>query len=130
MQIGQPVAKPWTQVHERCRRPVAHAPVAIRSTGHHAFEQCQDAAHTLDLIERCDKMHLRRSRIGEAHVDPTTNQCAYQTFCTIHGLLFLLTACSLLVCTPRRTPWTMPSGLDTRVLTQQDFYLSLNLQDS
>src|SRR5215831_14724539 len=98
MQIGQPVAEPWTQMHERRRRPVAHAPVAISRTCHHAFEQCQDAAHTLDLIERCDKMHFRRSRIGEADVDPTTDQCAYQAFCTVHIPPSLLTVCPLRCC--------------------------------
>jgi hypothetical protein len=69
------------------RRSVEHTPVAIRGACHHTLEQRQHAAHALDFIERSDEVHLRRPRIGEAHIHPPANQRAHQAFCTIHGVL-------------------------------------------
>ena len=41
----------------------------------------------MHFIERGDKVHLRRPRIGETDIHPTTNQRAHQAFCTVHGVL-------------------------------------------
>ena len=92
MQIGQAVAESWPQMQKRCRWPVEHTPVAIRRARDHPLKERQYAAHALDLIERGDEVHLRGSRIGEAHVHPTANQRAHQAFCAVHDGSFFLHA--------------------------------------
>ena len=87
MQVGQAIAEPWPQMQQRRCRSVEHTPVAISGACHHPLEECQHTAHALDFIERGDEVHLRRSRVGEADVDPATHQRAHQAFCTVHGVL-------------------------------------------
>ena len=35
-------------------------------------------------VERGDKMHLRRARVGKTHLDPAANQRAHQAFRAVH----------------------------------------------
>ena len=72
-------------MQERRCWALAHTPIAVGRARHHAFEERQDAAHALDLVESRDEMHFRRARVGETDVHPATNQCAYQAFCSIHA---------------------------------------------
>jgi hypothetical protein len=58
--------------------------VTIGGAGHDAFKQAEDAAHAVDPVERGDKMHLRRARVGKAHLDPAADQRAHQAFRAVH----------------------------------------------
>jgi hypothetical protein len=84
--VGEPVGQPRPQMQQGRRRPVAHPVVPVGRPGHHPLEQPQDAAHPLDPIERRHKVHLRRARIGEAHIDATPDQRPYQTLRTVHHI--------------------------------------------
>ena len=82
--IGEAVAEAGAKVQERGGGALGDARKAIRGSGNHPLEQAQHAAHALDLIQRGDKMHLRRSGVGKTHRDTVVHQRCNQAFCTVH----------------------------------------------
>ena len=71
-------------MEERRCRLVAHPVIAVCGAGHDALEQAEHAAHAVDPVERGDKMHLRRARVGKTHLDPAADQRAHQAFRAVH----------------------------------------------
>ena len=83
VQIRQAVGKPRPKVQKGAGGSVHHTAVAVRSAGHHTFEQAQHAAHIGFRVQRGHKMHLRGARIREAHVDIAAEQCTHERACTV-----------------------------------------------
>ena len=84
VQIGKAIGEAGAEMQQRRCRRALHAEIAVRGTGHHALEQAEHAAHALDPVKRCDKMHLGGAGIGEADVNAARNQRPHQTFRTVH----------------------------------------------
>ena len=85
VQIGKAVPQSRTKMQQSHRRLVSHAAVTIRRAGHHAFEQSQNSAHTMLPVNRCDQLHFRGARVGEADFDPAGGQCFDKGFGPVHA---------------------------------------------
>lgn len=84
VQIGKAVGQPGPEVHQRRCRPFKHAPISVRGASHDSFGEAEHTAHSINLVQRGDKVHLRRSRVREADIDATVNEGTDQTVCAIH----------------------------------------------
>src|ERR1700692_2555766 len=78
------MGEPRTEMQQRRGRRAFHAEIAVGRPGHHALEQAEHAAHALDPIKRCDKMHLRGAGIGKTDANAARHQGPHQTFRTVH----------------------------------------------
>jgi hypothetical protein len=87
VQVGRRVGEAGTEMEQGAGRLVEHAGVAVGRSRHDAFEQAEDAAHAVDLVQRGDEMHFRRAGIGETDVDLVLDQRPDQTFRTVHRSL-------------------------------------------
>jgi hypothetical protein len=68
VKIGECIAQAGAKV-QQCRcRPPTHSSISIRRTRTYAFEQAEDAAHSVHAIESGYKLHLGRAGIHEARV--------------------------------------------------------------
>jgi REP element-mobilizing transposase RayT len=57
------------KMQERRGRLAGHARVTVGSPGYHTLEQAEHTAYPGYPVQRCDKMHFGRARIGKANVD-------------------------------------------------------------
>ena len=85
VQVGDAVAQPGPEVQQGGRRPLGHTGVAVGGPGHRALEQSEDGPHLGHVVERGDEVHLRRARVGEAHVDPTVDEGADECLGAVGG---------------------------------------------
>ena len=67
--FAMPFPRPGPRCSSVAAGLVGHAAVAVGGAGRDTFEQREHRAHLGDVVERGDELHLRRSRVGEAHVD-------------------------------------------------------------
>ncbi len=84
VQVGQAVAQSGAQVQQHRRGPVGDAGIAVGRAGGHAFEKGQHAAHSRNGVQCGHEVHLRRARVGEAHVDAAVDQGVDQGLGTVH----------------------------------------------
>jgi hypothetical protein len=88
VQVGQAVAQAAAQVQQCGGGLACHARVAVGRARGHALEQRQHGAHLGFAVERGDKVHLARARVGEADVDACIDQGLHQGLCAVHRLSF------------------------------------------
>ena len=91
VQVRQPVAQAGTEVQQYRRRPAGHPPVAVRGAGRHTLELAQHPPHFRHRVQRGHEMHLRRARVGEAHLHPAPGQRPDKRLRTVHDHTFRLT---------------------------------------
>ena len=84
VEVRQTIGEARPEMQQRAGRLVGHAAIAIRHAGDRAFEEAQDGAHTIDLVQRGDEMHFRGAGIGEADLDIGGDQRAHEAFGAIH----------------------------------------------
>src|SRR5438552_17748448 len=89
VQIGDAVAETRAEMQQGAGRRALHSVVAVGSAGHDTFEQSKNTAHAVDPVERRDKMHFRRSGIGETDIDTAADQGPHQAFRTVHDCAFI-----------------------------------------
>src|SRR5262249_28479667 len=82
--VGKTVDEAGAEMQQRRGWLVAHPVIAVSGAGHDPLEEAQDAAHAVDPVERGDKMHLRRARVGKTHLDPAADQRAPEAFRAVH----------------------------------------------
>ncbi len=87
VQVGEAVGEAGTEVQQGRGRLARHAPVAVGRAGHHALEQAEHAAHAGHLVQRGDKMHLRRAWVGEANIDPAGQQGSDKALGAVHAMI-------------------------------------------
>ena len=85
VQVGQSVCQAGAQVEERCCRCVLHARVTVSGSGDYAFEQAQDAVDFRGVIEGCNEVHFRSTRVCKHRVDTVGEQGLRQAVRTVHG---------------------------------------------
>ena len=84
VQVGQRVAEARPKVQQGRRGFSGHSGIAVGGAADDAFEQAEDAAHAVDLVERRHEMHLRGARICETDVDAALQQRMHQALGSVH----------------------------------------------
>ena len=84
VEIGQPVAEARSEMQQRGRWAPGDAPVPVGGTGDDSLEEAEDAPHGGHVVQRCDKVHLRGARIGEADVDAGIDERRDERACAVH----------------------------------------------
>ena len=72
--VGKAVCQTRPQMQQRGRRVILHPVPAIGGARRDSFKKYQDASKTR-VFERRQKVHFRRTRIGEAYFDALIYQC-------------------------------------------------------
>ena len=75
--VGEPVGETRAEMQQGRGRLFAHPGIPVRGSGDDPLEQAEHAAHAINPVEGCDKMHLRGAGIGEAHIDPAPHQSTH-----------------------------------------------------
>ena len=70
VQIGEAVGEAGPEMQQRRGRRALHAEIAVGSTGYHALEQAEHAAHALHPVQRGNEMHFRSAGIGKQTSTP------------------------------------------------------------
>ena len=82
-----PLPSPGPRCSSVAAGRTGHAAVAVGRAGGDAFEQREDRAHLGDVVERGDELHLRCTRVREAHVDAVRDQRADECVRAVHRIL-------------------------------------------
>ena len=85
--IGEAVGQPGSAVHQRRRRFLRHARVAVGAARDHDFGEVEHAAQSAGAIERSDEMHLGSAGIREADVHARAEQRPGERLCAIHAAM-------------------------------------------
>jgi len=88
VQVPQTVGQAGSAVQQGAGRLAGDAVVAVGHASDDVLLQPENAAHTCALVQRRDEVHLARSRIREASVDPGTQERFNQTPRAVHLVSF------------------------------------------
>ena len=78
VKVGDAIRITRSKVQQRECRRVGHARKPIGRTRDDAFKQAKHGPYSGFLIERCDELHLRSARIGEACTDTSVCELLYE----------------------------------------------------
>ncbi len=84
VQVRQAVAQTGAQMQQYGGGLPGHPGVAVGGTGCHPFEQGEDTTHLRHRVQGGDEVHLRGSRVGEAHPDTVVDQGGDECLRAVH----------------------------------------------
>ena len=84
MQVCDGVTHSRAKVKQRRSRFFSHPGISVSSTRSNTFEQAKNTAHLWHAVQRCYKVHFRRTWIRKTDIDVRPDQTGYETLGPIH----------------------------------------------